>query len=204
VRRGAFRPVRCCGFARPTDPTVVRAAVAAISSRRATTREELVAELVQDSGVPRLGALVDERLTRRADALTARSVLLALEDLARSDPPPAGGDQLRYRLDRIRSGAPELVELDVLDAIRAGELDVPAAQRAAVERLLGAAGPDPHARLGLSPDAPRPEMLRAAGDQLARWQRQAANPLAGPEMRSVTDVLVRTCERLLAGPSGRR
>jgi hypothetical protein len=82
--------------------------------------------------------------------------------------------------------------------VRAGELDVPAGERDAVERLLGAAGPEPHTRLALSPEAGRPEVLQAAAEQLARWQRHAANPLAGTDLRTVADVLVRTCERLLA------
>jgi hypothetical protein len=144
-----------------------------------------------------LHELVTERLTHRSDALRARSVLLALEDLVRRQR-PKGGDSLRYRLDRIRSGAHELTELDVVDALRAGELHVPDEERRAAERLLGASGADLRTRLGLVPDAGQQEVLRSAQQQLTHWRRRAANPLAGPGARNVADVIVQTCERLLA------
>jgi signal transduction histidine kinase len=184
-------------------PGVVQFAVAAIRSGRAPTRQALAAALVQHSGVPRLHELVAEQLTRRSDALRARSVLLVLEDLVRREP-PKGGDALRYRLDRIRSGAHELTELDVVDALRAGELHLPDEERLAAERLLGAFGADLRTRLGLAPGAGQQEVLRSAQQQLAHWRRRAANPLAGPGARNVADVLVQTCERLLAEAAERR
>ncbi|GAA5110525.1 ATP-binding protein [Pseudonocardia adelaidensis] len=181
----------------PFEHTVVGFALAEIRSGRAPTREALAAALLRGSGLPRLRELVDERLNRRADPLRSRGVLLALEDLVRHEPPPVGGDVLRYRLDRIRSGAFELTEMDVVDVVRAGELDLPDGERPVVERLLGAGGTDPRSRLGLAPGASQQEVSRAAAEQLARWQRHAANPLARVDLRKVTDVLVQACERLL-------
>jgi hypothetical protein len=181
----------------PFERAVVRFAVEEIRSGRAPTRQALAAALVQGSGLPRLRELVAERLTRRADALKSRAVLLALEDLVRHEPPPVGGDGLRYRLDRIRSRAFELTELDAVDAVRAGELDLPDSERRAVERLLGAAGADPRTRLGLAPDATQQDVAQAAAEQLARWQRRAANPLSGVDLRKAADVLVQVCERML-------
>jgi hypothetical protein len=136
-------------------------------------------------------------LTRRGDALKARAVFLALEDLVMAQPPPVGGRSLPYRLDRIRSEAHELVELDVVDALRAGELDLPEGDRGVAERLLGASGHDPRTRLGLARDAGQPEIVAAAAEQLARWQRRAANPLSGVDVRKAADVLVQACERML-------
>ena len=181
------------------ERAVVRFAVAEVRSGRAPTRHALAAALVQGSGLPLLCELVAERLTRRADVLKSRAVLLALEDLVLHEPPPVDGDGLRYRLDRIRSRAFELTELDVVDAVRAGELDLPDGERRAVERLLGAAGTDLCTRLGLAPGATGKEVSQAAAAQLARWQRRAANPLAGADLRKVADVLVQACERMLAG-----
>ncbi|TWF79078.1 histidine kinase/DNA gyrase B/HSP90-like ATPase [Pseudonocardia hierapolitana] len=183
----------------PFERAAVRFAVTEIRSGRAPTREALAAALEQGSGLPRLRELMAERLTRRADAVKSRGVLLALEDLVRHEPPPVGGDGLRYRLDRIRSRAFELTELDVVDAVRAGELDLPDSERRAVERLLGAAGADPRTRLGLAPDAAQQEVAHAAAEQLASWQRRAANPLTGVELRKAAAVLVQTCERLIVG-----
>jgi hypothetical protein len=181
----------------PFERAVVRFAVAEIRSGQAPTRQALAAALVQGSGLPRLRELVGERLARRADVLKSRAVLLALENLVRHEPPPVDGDRLRYRLDRIRSGAYELTELDVVDAVQAGELDLPDSERSAAERLLGASGTDPATRLGLAPDATRQEVSQAAAEQLAHWQRRAANPLAGADLRKVAHVLVQTSERLL-------
>jgi hypothetical protein len=187
----------------PFEPAVVEFAVAAIRDGRAPTREALATALVDGSGLPRLRELVVERLTRRGDALKSRSVLLALEDLVRSEP-PAGGRSLRYRLDRIRAEAHELAELDVVDALREGRTGLSDGERDAAERLLGAAGTDPRSRLGLARDAGRPEIAAAAAEQLACWQRRAANPLAGVEVRKAAGVLVQVCERLLVGAGERR
>ena len=122
-------------------------------------------------------------------------MLLALETLVRTDPPPA---TLLYRLDRIRSTAHELTEIDVVDALRAGELNLPDEQRSEAEQLLGAAGPEPHTRLGLAPNAGRQEVVRSAEEQLRRWRQRAASPGAGHDVRTVAGVIVQTCERLLA------
>jgi signal transduction histidine kinase len=208
VRAGGRRPVpyrRGAGgpsSVAPAEGAVVRFAVAEIRSGRAPTRQALAAAFVQGSGLSRLRELVAERLVRRADALKARSVLLALEDLVRREPPPVGGDGLRYRLDRIRSGAFELTELDVVDALRAGERNLPDGERCVAERLLGAAGSDPPTRLGLPPGATRQEVAQAATEQLARWHGRAANPLAGVDVRKTADVLVQACERMLVNSSG--
>ncbi|OZM79322.1 ATP-binding protein [Pseudonocardia sp. MH-G8] len=181
----------------PFGQAVVRFAVAEIRSGRAPSREALAAALVEAGGVPRLRELLAQRLACRAEGLKARAVLMALEDLVRRVPPPAGGEGLRYRLDRTRARAHELAELDVVDALRAGELDVPDAERDTVERLLGAAGTDPRTRLGLVAGATQREVAQAAGEELARWRRLAEHPLPGVDVRRTADVVVRACERVL-------
>ncbi|MHA6630527.1 ATP-binding protein [Pseudonocardia sichuanensis] len=159
-----------------------------------------LAERLDDPRTGPRGHEPAERHACREDARTARAVLRALEELVRTDPPHAGAELLRYRLDRIRSGAHELAELDVLDALGAGELQLPDGERRAAERLLGVLGPETPTRLGLAPGSPAPDVRRAATEQLAQWQRHAVNPLAGSDARTAADVLVRTCERLLARP----
>ena len=203
--RGSTAPARVAPDARllPFERPVVEHAVTAIRSGRAPTREVLAAALVERSGVPRVRDLVAERLSRRAEALTARAVLLALEDLVGHEPPPAGGDALRYRLDRIRSGTHELAELDVVDAVLADEVDLPDGERPAVLRLLGCSGAEPATRLGLPPGASREEIREAAAERLAHWRRRAANPLMRPELRKAVDVLVESCEWLVVGGSER-
>ncbi|GAA3108563.1 hypothetical protein GCM10010464_84310 [Pseudonocardia yunnanensis] len=179
-------------------PAGVRTAVELVRCGRAPTSAALAAELLDSSGVPRLLELIDSRFARRADAVKARTALLALETLVRDQAPPSGDSALVYRLDRIRSGAHELTEADLVDALRCGALDLPDGERDAAERLLGATGAAPRARLGLPDDAVPQEVARVAGEQLARWQGLAAHPMSVKDARDVATVLVQTCEQLLA------
>jgi signal transduction histidine kinase len=179
-------------------PAGVRTAVELIRCGRAPTSAALASELLDSSGVPRLLELIDARFARRAEAVKARTALLALETLVRDQAPPSGGSALVYRLDRIRSGAHELTEADLVDALRCGALVLPDGEREAAERLLGATGAASRARLGLPADAVPQEVARVAGEQLARWQRLAAHPMSVKDARDVAAVLVQTCEQLLA------
>jgi signal transduction histidine kinase len=173
-------------------------AVELIRSGRALTADALAAELIRLSGVRRLLELIGERFAGRAEAIKARAALLALEDVVRTDPPPGGGSALAYRLDRIRSGAHELTEIDLVDALRSGGLDLPDGEREVAERLLGDAGAEPGPRLGLGADAGPQEVAVAATAQLARWQRLGSHPMSSKDVREVAAVLVQTCEQLLA------
>ena len=177
----------------------VRLSIELIRSGRAPSAEALAAALLSLSGVPRLRELVDTRFVRRAEALKSRSALRALDTLVRSDPPPGDSRPLLYLLERIQSGAHEFTEMDLVDALQAGEHDLPEKERQAAETLLGSSGSDPRTRLSLAPDAGPQEVARAAAEQLAHWQRVASHPAATTAVRSMGPVLVRTCERLLAG-----
>ncbi|RFU22482.1 sensor histidine kinase [Geodermatophilus marinus] len=157
--------------------------------------------------VPRDGAegalapvqdLVGIRLAARAGALRARAVLAVLEVVLQAAPARRATWSLRYRADELRSGAAELAELDLLDALWSGELAVPDEQRRAAERLLGAEGVDPAARLGCPADAGADDLARAAGEALAAWQRLATSPASGAGTRRLAAALVLACERLLA------
>ena len=90
----------------------------------------------------------------RADALRSRSVLAGLDALLQAAPPPTDdGHRLQYQLERVRAGAHELRELELLDVLRSGDLHLPDEQRYAAERLLGADGDD-------VPRPPRPRRRR--------------------------------------------
>ena len=90
------------------------------------------------------------RIVRRADALRTRSVLAGLDALLRTAPPASdGGKRLRYQLERVRAGAHELREIELLDLLRSGDLPLPDDELRVAERLLGADGGDVAARLGL-------------------------------------------------------
>ena len=181
----------------------VRLATELIRSGRAPTPAALAVELTRHSGLPALLELIETRFCRRAQGVRARSALRALEALVRSEPPSDGGAALRYRFDRIRSGTHELTELDLIDTLRSGDLEVDDDQRESAERLLGAMGTEPRVRLALAPDAGPPEIAMVAAEQLRHWQRLAGHPVSTKDVRDVAAVVVQTCEQLLAGAGGR-
>ncbi len=136
---------------------------------------------------------------QRAELLKARSALQVLESVVRSSPRGAEpATRLLYQLERIRAGAHQLIEIDLIDELRSGTVPLTDDERRVAEELLGAAGAQPWARLGLGADADTGEMRLAARVQLARWQHRASHPASTRAVRHTAEVLVRTCEELLA------
>jgi len=152
-------------------------------------------------GLPTLVNAMAVRFLARATTLRARSTMRALETLALTDPPPGGAGPLLYRLDRIRSGAHELTEIDMIDGLRDGDLDIPDHLRSEAERLLGAHGTDPSVRLSLPSGATDHDVARAAEEFLLRWRTRESHPASTRDVRTLAAALVRTCEQFLtAGP----
>jgi signal transduction histidine kinase len=142
--------------------------------------------------------LVGDRLLPRAEALRVRDALALLDATLGVLPSRGDARPLRYQLDAIRSATHEVAELDLLDALCAGDLGVPDEQRRAAEVLLGVDGVAAWARLGCDPAARPQDLARAAAEQLAHWQRVAAHPASPAAARRLAGALVQTCERLLA------
>lgn len=175
---------------------------------RAALREacELYAGSAESGSLRELDAQLSEPImdpgragdVRRAELLQARSALALLEALARAS--PRGADRttrLFYQLERIRAGAHQLTEIDLIDELRSGTVQLTDDERQGAEELLGAAGAQPWARLGLGADADTGEVRRAARAALVRWQRRASHPASTRAVRQVAEILVRTCEELL-------
>jgi signal transduction histidine kinase len=149
-----------------------------------------------------LGGLVRTRLETRLEAFRAREAVEALATLLRHSPPPRDGRRLLYDLDRFRLNQHELAELDLLDQLTADDPRLPQVQRRAAERLLGLHGTDPAARLGCGSDAAPEQLVGAAREHLAHWQRVAAHPTSSTATRTVARFLVGTCEQLLTASGG--
>ncbi|MDL5159342.1 dynamin family protein [Actinomycetospora termitidis] len=186
----------------------------------------LAAELARRSGLDDLRAILDRRFLARRDVFQARSALLAVERFlarARSSFPTTGvaGSRpspapraavprvpdvavlaaLAEDVERVRSGAHGIVELDVLTRLRRRPLDVPgrgADLTEEAERLLGDQGPEPAARLGVAEDTGASELRAVALAALGRWRGHAENPLAAPETAETAQVVVRSLEGVLA------
>ncbi len=158
----------------------------------------LAEELLQRSGLAELRRLLRVHFTERGAQLRAGTALRQLEAVL-AEHPGAGDDGLRAGLERLRLASPDLAELDLLARSRAAGSPLPPLLRAEGERLLGAEGTGPAARLGLPEGAPDDELCAAAAGALARWRTAADDPLAGRATADAAEVVVRACEALLAG-----
>lgn len=200
VDRFAERP----GPAPPTERVTLlrrfgifgtRTAVQLMREGRGASAPELAAALLGVSRLDDLRALLRQQFTDRSDLLRGRAALLTLAQLVRRLP-VAGGESLATDIERIQTGAHELVEIRLLNALRSGAVTLRAQDAAEAVRLLGAEGTTLHARLGLDPSAVNSEVLAAFADALGRWQRRAENPIASGQAVEAARVLVRTCEAL--------
>ncbi|MGY1704292.1 dynamin family protein [Geodermatophilus sp. SYSU D00697] len=161
----------------------------------------LAVELLQRSGLVELQRLMRVHLTDRGDALKAGTALRLLQAVL-EEHPVDGGDALRAGLERVRLATPALAELELLARARSADSPLPEQLRPDAERLLGAEGTGPAARLGLPADAPHADLRTAAFEALGRWRAAAADPLARRASADAAGVVVRSCEALLAELDG--
>jgi hypothetical protein len=196
-------------------PLGARRALALVRAGEGGSRAELAAALVRHSGLADLQEVIASRFLRRAERLRSRSVLAGLDAVLEASPPPGDAARaLRYQLERVRAGAHELREIELLDALRSGEMGLPGEERRAAERLLGADGADVRVRLGVAAGASPGQLRSETAHQAARWRALAAHPVVSTRAREAAQVLVRTCEQLVAevddpdrsagGPRGER
>ncbi|HVL83762.1 MAG TPA: dynamin family protein [Pseudonocardia sp.] len=158
----------------------------------------LAAELVKRSGLDDLRRVLAAQFTERRDLLKARSALLAVEMVLAREPRPAAAP-LAAEVERILAGAHEFAELQLLADLRNRTVRLPKDALAEAERLLGADGGAATARLGAEPDTDPAQLREIALDALVRWRRRAESPLAGRDVTGAAQVVVRSCEGVLAG-----
>ena len=170
----------------------VRLAVSLVRDGQVRTSTELSEALVARSGLDHLRAVLRSQFAARRDVLKARSAMLGLQALLRRHP-VAGGEAIAGELERVSSAAHELTEIRLLNALRAGSIDVKPDEAEAMERLLGAHGTSIPARLGLPDSATVDDQRAAMLEALGRWQRRAENPLSSREVADAARELVRTC-----------
>jgi signal transduction histidine kinase len=160
------------------------------------SRDELARGLADASGLTWLAEALRGQFARRAQALRARTAMVELESLVSRSPETA--EPVLYRLEELRAGTHELAEIELSDALANGSMVLLGTDRDAALRLLGTADSRPTARLGL-PDDASPEQVRSAViEELSHWRRQSAHPAATGSVRRAAEILMRTCESLLA------
>ncbi|ONI79651.1 hypothetical protein ALI144C_23050 [Actinosynnema sp. ALI-1.44] len=155
-------------------------------------RAALAAELVSRSGLGELLAQIDTRFRERSHVLKARSALVFLDEFLRR----ARDRALHAEVERLAASTHEFVEIRVLDAVRAGQIALPADVAGEAVRLLGGDGATITSRLGVRGDAG--EQRHAALLTLRQWRARAGNPVAGRQFVEAAQVIVRTCEGMVA------
>jgi hypothetical protein len=174
----------------------LRLSVDLVRSRKAPAAPALAAALVEASGVPRLQELLFTQFAERSRALKARSALSTLDAVLRQPGWPEA-DRFRSRSEQIAAGAHEVVEIRLLNSLRADEIDLPDAQVDEADRLLGGSGASAAARLGVPPETSPAELQRMAIDALGRWKQTAEHPLSSIPVKKAALAVVRSCEGVL-------
>ncbi|GAB3179669.1 dynamin family protein [Micromonospora palomenae] len=161
------------------------------------SRGKLAAELIRRSGLTELRESISRFFVDRRDTLKARSALAAVEALLQAEPGPGTGDLLSA-VEQILAGAHEFRELRLLAALRTTRLGFDAELAAEAQRLVGGDGVGLAARLGLEHDAPVQRLWEVAADAQWQWRNRAEDPLLRLSQRRGAQVVVRSCEGMLA------
>lgn len=163
------------------------------------TASEMARRLVAASGVEDLVEVLDEHLAPRADALKARSALVALRalagDLAAAD--PSSARELERRIERVEAGSHELAELRLLHLVLTGQVQLSDEERAEIDHLTRPGGATE--RLGLPPDAPIGQQQAHALARLEHWRARARHPLSPRVLSDACEIVAESYERLYVG-----
>ncbi|RKN59196.1 hypothetical protein D7193_08210 [Micromonospora costi] len=161
------------------------------------SRASLSAELIRRSGLADLRESVNRFFVDRREALKSRSALAAVESLLRAEPGP-GTAELLGTVEQILAGAHAFQELRLLAALRDTRLGFDAELAAEARRLVGGDGVGLAARLGVEHDAGVQRLWEVAADAQWRWRDRAEDPLLRLAQRRGAQVVVRSCEGMLA------
>ncbi|OKI42327.1 dynamin family protein [Micromonospora sp. CB01531] len=161
------------------------------------SRAKLSAELIRRSGLTELRESMARSLIDRRDTLKARSALAAVEALLRAEP-VRGADELLGRVEQILAGAHEFRELRLLATLRTNRLGFDTELAAEAQRLVGGDGVGLAARLGVEHDATVQRLWEVAAEAQWRWRKRAEDPLLRLGQRRGAQVVVRSCEGMIA------
>ncbi|MEO1061453.1 MAG: dynamin family protein [Actinomycetota bacterium] len=172
----------------------VRCSVELLRVGAVSDSTELSHRLADLSGISDLRDLLERQFMARGQVLKARSALQAIAELAMRSG-PAGRPVLERARDTM-FGAHEFTELSALHELRQLTVD-DAFERAHAERLLGADGPDPAARLGAAIDTPADELRRACLEEIGYWKGLSEDPIMRRRERDLARAVTQSCEAVL-------
>ncbi|MEV0807829.1 dynamin family protein [Micromonospora sp. NPDC050200] len=161
------------------------------------SRGKLAGELIRRSGLTELRESMNRFFVDRRDTLKVRSALAAVEALLQAEPGPGTGELLSA-VEQIIAGAHEFPELRLLAALRNARLEFDAGLTAEALRLVGGDGAGLATRLGVEHDASVQRLWEVASDAQWRWRELAEDPLLRLAQRRAAQVVVRSCEGILA------
>lgn len=176
----------------------VRLAMQEIQTNGVTTAAGLGPKLVEHSGLNELRRVIADHFMPRARTLQARSALVALRSLARElrGVHAAIADTLDRDAERIEASSVEFARIRAAHLVASGSVRVRPADRADLEDILLATGPQ--AALGLPSTADAAAVRAAALTAIDRWRSRASDPLADQALREVCETAARTCESMYA------
>lgn len=158
-----------------------------------SSSSELSEAMVQQSGLIELQELVQRHFHPRSDILKARGVVLQLQAMMRRAP-REGSDEIRAGIERFLASAHMLDELALLAQARSRGLPLEAPDARIAERILGANGVTPSARLGLASDAPGEVIAEQVLREVDRWRMLSAWPTTTPAARRIHRAVLRSLD----------
>ena len=160
------------------------------------TATALSDELVRRSGLDRVAQVLTVQFAGRADALKARTALLALRRELDGLGPDAVA--LGEEVEAALHDAHELDEMRLLADLRGGwRPDIGARRVADADRLLGGEGTAATARLGLSERADPETIREAALAGVREWREVESDPGLGHAGVTAARTVIRSIEGLL-------
>ena len=162
------------------------------------TATALSDELVRRSGLDRVAQVLTVQFAGRADALKARTALLALRRELDTLGPDADVLALREEVEAALHDAHELDEMRLLADLRSGRRpDIGTQRLADADRLIGGEGTAATARLELSERADRETVREAALARVREWREVESDPALGHAEVTAARTVIRSIEGLL-------
>lgn len=147
------------------------------------------------SGIGHLQAMLHTLFGGRRDTLKARSALVAIQRLLDEVEHPR---EISAEVERIWASAHEFSELRALNTLRESNMGLSDEQRQDAERILGGQGADIPSRLGWPDAQPHSDEATALLETISRWRQIGENPIAPRSVKTICDVVIRSCEGLYA------
>jgi hypothetical protein len=176
-----------------------RLATMLLRSRQHHTAATLAAELTARSGLHDLTEQLDTVFSARSDLLKVRSALRVMNDVCAQEPNTTM--TVRRQLEQLQANAHELIELDLLVALRTETFQLTEGAIEDARRLLGENGTLAWQRVGASASEGADDLRRLGSEALERWTKRAANPLTRGATAALCSAVTRSCEALVHSPA---